>query len=193
MIDNNININNDGFIKAELYIKEAEGVSAVDAANLYLLKGIGTLCLAYAPDFCGFVKCSAENFISFDGRVIPAESVFELRCFCDDFELRWVREGDTGRYVIISQKMLDGLKILSSEFQKRSGRYLLWGKVLKRDDVIYLFEHRVGALALPYENNIKTELADGGRVWLKFDEFFSYDDYGNMVWRLEMLKGLEVK
>ena len=190
MIDNN-NINNDGFIKAELYTKEAEGVSAIDAANLYLSKGIGTLFLAYTPDFCGFVKCSADNFISFDGRIIPEDTVFELRCFCDDFELRWVREGDTGRYVIISPKKLDGLKILSSEFQKRSGRYLLWGKVLKRDDIVYLFEHRVGALALP--DDIKVGLQEGGRVWLKFDEFFSPDDYGNMVWRLEMLKGLEVK
>ncbi len=150
--------------------------------------------LTYTPDFCGFADWRDGRLSRLDGMgEIAPESVFELRCFCQDFEFRWVREPaeGTGNGVLVLETQSEGLEPDPREFLKRSGHYLLWGKGTSRSGGMRLFEHRVGELPLPAE--VEETLKGGGRVWLTFDEYFSPDEYGNMVWRLERLKGLEVE
>ena len=71
--------------------------------------------LAYTPAFCGFVMPSDGGLVALEGpkkNKFNVNDVFELRCFCEDFELRWVRGGEEGkgRAVILSEKELDGLR-----------------------------------------------------------------------------------
>ena len=176
-----------GFETATLYCGVAGGVTALDAARA--LTGDDAFILAYTPDFCGFAVFQDGKLSTLDGEGIEPESLFELRCFRQDRELRWVREGETGRSVTLSETPLDGLTPVA--FYIRSGRYLLWGKGARRGDVTRLFEHRVGELPVPAV--VEEKLEPGGRVWLSFDEYFSPDEYGNLVWRLERLKGLEAE
>lgn len=166
-------------------------LTAMNAAGS--LPGDGVFILAYTPDFCGFVTFKDEKLTGPDGEVIAPDSVFELRCFCGTFELRWVREAADGRGngVLVSERQIEGWAQEPAEFSRRSGHYLLWGKGIERGGKVRLFEHRVGDLPLPDET--EKNLNAGGRAWLIFDEYFSPDEYGNMVWRLERLKGLEAE
>ena len=175
-----------------LYISESseENIPAFDAAKKLSVKDNAILFLAYTPEFCGFVNCGEKTFTRLDGSEILSDSIFELRCFCDKFELRWVRDEQAGRYIIISETELDGLTPEGC-FYKRSGSYILWGKGTRRGGSIRLFEHRIGELPLPVE--IEEKLQAGQRVYLKFDEYFKLDEYGNMIWQLERLSGLELE
>ena len=79
-----------------LYALSYPTLSAFEA-----MKGIGgdaewPFVLAYTPDFCGFVVCGDDAFCSL-GEKKPVENIFELRCFCPTFELRWVREGSENK------------------------------------------------------------------------------------------------
>ncbi len=179
------------FEAAALYTSTTSGVTAPETVKG--LKGDDIFILAYTPDFCGFVTFQDGNFTSMDGKEIAHEAVFELRCFCEAFDLRWVRDANDGKGngVIVSEKQFEGCEDVPGEFFIRSGRYLLWGKGTERGGRVRLFEHRVGELPIPAE--IEEKLNKGSRFWLSFDEYFSPDEYGNMVWRLERLKGLEVE
>ena len=184
-----------GLTASKLYRCPLDGAKDITAPEALskLPNGCSPFCLAYTPDFCGFVTYRDGKFTSMDGKDIAPETVFELRCFCEDFDLRWVRDNadGTGGAVIISEKQFEGYEEVPCEFFKRQGRYLLWGKGAKRGDLTRLFEHRIGELPVP--SGIEEKLKAGGQVWLPFDEFFSPDEYGNMVWRLERLKGLETE
>ena len=46
---------------------------------------------------------------------------------------------------------------------------------------------------LPLPVEIEEKLQAGQRVYLKFDEYFKLDEYGNMIWQLERLSGLELE
>ena len=171
----------------------------------------GTLnILIYTPDFCGFAKYKDENFRSLGGGDIKSSDIFELRAFCEAFELRWVRENDggTGRGTILAELLSDddgeedapqkvgrGTIFIESQddvpeltkaegefFKLSGGRYLLWGKGKNGQ----LFEHRVGTLPVP------VEVPDGQHVYLEFDEYFKADKYGNKVWYSKRLTGLSV-
>ena len=132
--------------------------------------------LAYTPDFCGFVTLPDE------GGGLGAD-VFELRCFCGAFELRWIWDGGAGKAVILSEGPLKGeYHPEPLKMYKRAGHYVLWGK----EDGGRLFEHRVGELPLPHGFIIPKR----GRVFLDFDEYFQEDEYGNLRWHSERLTGL---
>ena len=101
-----------------LYALSNPAVSASEAMKQ--VKGIGVdaarpFVLAYTPDFCGFVDWRGDEgdgdgkFLSLDGGK-TIENLFELRCFCPTFELRWVREdsGNRGRAVRLSESPLQG-------------------------------------------------------------------------------------
>ena len=142
--------------------------------------------LAYTPTFCGFVSPSDGGLVALEGPKkdnFDVADVFELRCFCEDFELRWVREGKSGRAVTVTEEEPGDQN--NPKFFKRPGQYILWGKGAQRDGSIRLFEHRVGELPVPIPVN------QGERAYLSFVEYFREDKYGNMAWHSERLTGLK--
>lgn len=170
-----------------------EGAEACERAAA-LAGGRPLYILAYTPGFCGFVTLKDGALVALDGPKrdkFRASDLFELRCFCDLFELRWAREGERGRAVVLRDAergapgQIEGLEMSRSEgaFFKRTGRYVLWGKGT-RGGGTRLFEHRVGELPVPIE------VPDKGRVQLGSIEYFREDGHGNKVWYAERLTGL---
>ena len=156
------------------YKKTLTNISAEDAFKL--LGDEEFCCLVYSPDVCAFARPD------------DVPDVFEMKCFNEDFELRWVRNShNIGEAVILTESQaLQNMEMESIvEFHKRSSQYLLWGTAREIDGKICLFEHRVGKIEIPLN------LEQGEKVSLIFDEFFSPDpDHENMIWRFERLKGL---
>jgi len=194
-----------------LYALYYPTISAFEA-----MKGIGgdaerPFVLAYTPDFCGFVdwrkgeKDEVRKFFPLDkgkneGEDEAIENIFELRCFCNTFELRWVREGseNKGRAVLLSESLsespLQGLEE-KKDILALDGRYLLWGRGAEqqgaerqgaeRQGTVRLCDHRIGELPVPLE--VKKE----ERVFLTFTEYFKPDEYGNLTFLVERLTGLQ--
>lgn len=147
--------------------------------------------LAYTPDFCGFVdwregeRDEDGKFLSLDeGKAI--KNIFELRCFCPAFELRWVREGNgkEGRAVRLSESSLQGSEE-KRETSALKGHYLLWGRGIERQGSVRLCDHRIGELPVP------AALQKGERVLLNVVEYFVPDEYGNLTFLAERLTGLQ--
>lgn len=150
--------------------KVFEGLSANDAFGM--LGDEKFYCLVYSPNFCGF--SSPDK--------VP--DVFEMRCFNENFELRWVKNAET---VIISehQTFRDFDMENAGSFYRRSSQYLLWGTARDIDGKSCLFDYRTGKIDLPFTAE------DGKRIFLTFDEFFRPDSkHGNMIWQFERLTGL---
>jgi len=147
------------------------------AADLAEELGQSLYILAYTPDFCGFVTPQ-------DARLEVAD-LFELRCFCEGFELRWMKDaqGQGGKAVILSEGALsDEYKPAPLDgMYKRPVRYVLWGK----GRAGRLFDHRIGELVLPSG----VEVPEKGRVFLDVAEYFQEDIYGNLRWHSERLVG----
>jgi len=135
-----------------LYTLSYPAVFAFEAMKR--VKGIGgdavrPFILAYTPDFCGFVDWrEAEG--DGDGKFLPLdkgkadggkaiENIFELRCFCPAFELRWVREGsgEVGRAVLLSKSSLQGTEE-KKDILALDGHYLLWGRGTERQEAVRL-------------------------------------------------------
>ena len=146
--------------------------------------------LAYTPDFCGFVDWREDKgggdgkFLSLDGGK-TIENLFELRCFCPTFELRWVREdsGNRGRAVRLSESPLQGAE--KKDISALGGRYLLWGRGVERQGAVRLCDHRIGELPVP------AAMQTGERVLLNVVEYFVPDEYGNLTFLAERLTGLQ--
>lgn len=147
--------------------------------------------LAYTPDFCGFVDWREDEgggdgkFLSLDeGKTI--ENLFELRCFCPTFELRWVREGsrEEGRAALLSESSMQGAEG-KKDISALDGRYLLWGRGVERQGAVRLCDHRIGELPVP------AAVRKGERVLLNVVEYFVPDEYGNLTFLAERLTGLQ--
>ena len=163
--------------------KALTAAEALDKARIRA-DGKPLFTLACTPTFCGFVSPSDGGLVALEGPKkdkFDVADVFELRCFCEDFELRWVREGKSGRAVTVTEEEPGDQN--NPKFFKRLGQYILWGKGAKRDGGIRLFEHRVGELPVPIPVN------QGERAYLSFVEYFLEDKYGNMTWHSERLTG----
>ena len=151
-------------------------------------KGRPLYILAYTPDFCGFVTLQDGGLAPLDGPkkgAFDAGALFELRCFCEAFELRWLQGDGDGQAVLLSedQAQLEGFDTtkLEGPFYELQNHYVLWGK----EERGRLFEHRVGELPLPGGVDIPPR----GRVYLNFTEYFREDKYGNLRWHSERLTG----
>lgn len=150
--------------------------------------------LAYTPEFCGFVDWRGGAFYPIGGEK-PVDDIFELRCFCNTFELRWVREGDTnqGRAILLydsesgADLSLQNVECEEGDVHIEGGQYLLWGRGTKRQGMVRLFEHRIGELPVPIG------VKEKDRVFLTFVEYFKPDRYGNMTFLAERLTGLTVQ
>lgn len=162
-------------LKTVCYKKTLTNISANDAFKL--LGDEKFFCLVYSPDVCVFSTPDE----------VP--DVFEMRCFNENFELRWVKNSpELGKAVILAEtQTLQNIELENiGEFYRRSSQYLLWGTAREIDGKICLVEHRVGAIEIPLN------VEQGEKMYLNFDEFFSPDPkHGNMIWRFERLKGLE--
>ena len=130
--------------------------------------------LAYTPDFCGFLTPKDVGL---------AADLFELHCFCDGFELRWIWDDGNGKAVILSEGPLgeEYSPVPLKGMYKRRSHYVLWGK----EQGGRLFEHRVGELTLPDG----VEVPPKGRIFLNFAEYFKEDPYGNLRWHSDRLTG----
>ena len=168
-------------VSASEAMKQVKGIG-VDAARPFVL--------AYTPDFCGFVDWREDKgggdgkFLSLDGGK-TIENLFELRCFCPTFELRWVREdsGNRGRAVRLSESPLQGAE--KKDISALGGRYLLWGRGVERQGAVRLCDHRIGELPVP------AAMQTGERVLLNVVEYFVPDEYGNLTFLAERLTGLQ--
>lgn len=153
------------------YKKVFEGISASDAFSM--LGDEKFYSLVYSPNFCGF--SSPDK--------VP--DVFEMRCFNENFELRWAKNAQT---VIISEQQTfrDFDMKTAGSFYRRSSQYLLWGTARDINGKSCLFDYRTGKIELP----LRAE--EGQRIFLTFDEFFRPDPrHGNMIWQFERLTGLK--
>ncbi len=149
--------------------------------------------LVYTPSFCGFARWSEGQIVALKAGC-DVQNIFELRAFCEDCELRWVRENDCekGRAVLTSEKEFESSKEKSKKFLSLSGEYILWGKKktgsmpsIEENGIIELFEHRIGKLPVPL-----AKIGSEERVCLCYTEYFSADEYGNLNWEAERLAGL---
>lgn len=170
----------------ELYIGRERCASADDALRRLPNGAQNTYILIYTPSFCGFADGSLRKCV--DGSDIKdADDIFEMRCFNDDVDLRWVRDGDAGVVTVLSEN--EGLVSHLSDpiephvtAESLRGQYILWGT---GDDKGRLFEHRIGALPVPID------VGDGECVRLNFVEYFEPEErYGNMIFIAERLTSL---
>jgi CRISPR-associated protein (TIGR03984 family) len=139
--------------------------------------------LAYSPSRCAFAVWDGTAFETLDG--VAIENVYEFRMFCDNIELRWVRErsGDTGAATIMREFADPGKG--GKEYFSISGSYLLWGTV--RESVqqnATLFDSRVGSIIVPVAGEARSRAA------LSYREYFRKGDYGNLFFFAERLTGL---
>ena len=177
-----------------LYIAVHDKIDAINALKkVWAISEEKPFLLVYSPDFCCFATLEDEKIVSLTEKENQRDaSVFEFRCFCEEYELRWVREGseDIGKAVLISERNfeIDGFEHKTQPYDvfPRSGQYLLWGKNNGTgNDETILFDHRVGSLRVP----IKTR--KNSRVYLHFREYFTKDEYGNLALKAERCLALK--
>lgn len=175
-----------------LYIGSEPCASAAEALGKMPGSAGKSCILVYTPSFCGFADETLCKCV--DGSDIEdADDIFEMRCFSEDIDMRWVRNGEGGVVTVLSeQEDLVSHLIEQREHKEKiehhteaesiHGKYILWGT---GDAEGRLFEHRIGALPVP----IKVE--PSRRVRLNFVEYFEPDErYGNMIFLGERLTGL---
>ena len=172
-----------------LYRFVNDEITALDALEKVLALPSAPVVLAYTPARCCFARFKDGKIMPLE-RDINADDIFELRCFCEDYELRWVREGSktTGKAVLASDSQHDlvgfSLEKIPYAFA-RADQYLLWGK--KKDvqeGETVLFDHRIGYLRVPIK-------AQEERVYLCFKEYFRQDGYGNFALKMERCLALK--
>ena len=140
-----------------LYALSYPAVSASEAMRQVKEVGQDTVrpfVLAYTPDFCGFVDWREDEgggdrkFFSLNGGK-TIENLFELRCFCPTFELRWVREGtgEKGRAALLSESSMQGAEE-KKDISALDGRYLLWGRGVFHFSIFSPFSLDIGLIHL---------------------------------------------
>lgn len=172
--------------KKSLYISSAPCQSAEEALRLMPGGNDAPHILLCTPSFCGFADASLRK--SINGRdIADADDVFEMRCFCPEFDLRWHRCGAGGRAVLLSDERIGAFPQVMEykDAERISGHYILWGSGTGGKE---LFEHRIGAMPVPIA------VSNGSRVLLNYAEYFTPDEqYGNMLFRAERLISLEIQ
>ena len=104
---------------------------------------------------------------------------FEIRVFCNDWELRWTREGTNGVATLLSEKQIsaDGWSEPSEiELEGTLNRsYLLWGEQEESQDSGWttLTNGRTGPIRVPVGNCTS-------RIKLKVREYLARFEHGNV-------------
>ena len=111
---------------------------------------------------------------------------FEIRAFCEQWELRWIREGRGGVATLMSEdsSRLSGwtdLKVIALAGETLERRYLLWGEV---DDVeppsdgwLRLRSNRTGSVPVPFRS---VHRSAGNRIQLVAKEYLARFEHGNV-------------
>lgn len=142
--------------------------------------------IGYSPINCSFVH--ASNIRDID------ESTFELRAFCEVWELRWLKNADGGKAAVWTH--CDVFPNGFAADDKRSihvkamdNQYVMWGKVSslenQADGYCNLTSPRIGNLKIPFVGQV------GEQLVLKTWEYFRTEEYGNVVFAGERLCGVE--
>jgi CRISPR-associated protein (TIGR03984 family) len=157
---------------------------AIDKISSKEVKGT-LVSLAYSPSCCVFATWDKKNsgFKNLDSEAM--ENLYEFRVFCDNIELRWVRErsGDTGSATIMREFADSGKG--GEEYLSLPGSYLLWGTVQKSTQKnATLFDPRVGSIKIP------ASAATHSRIAMSYKEYFRKGECGNLFFFAERLTGL---
>lgn len=169
--------------------------SALEKCKTALTEAVAII---YSPKCCQFAKVDQNgNLRDANNQIFHLDSVFELRAFNQNFELRWLNElNGEGKAVFISEQNISGyldddipeIKTLDIIKQK----YILWGKGVKTVSTSgwgKLATARIGSINVPV-----TGLTENKRVYLEAVEYLKTDEeYGNVSVVEERLIGLEVK
>ena len=125
---------------------------------------------AYTPSDCRFFEIDADGIPRYsDGGELDLDQAYEMRIFCNAWEMRWRRNGHGARLAVISDVPLNRCAFIASaddglieplSVLSQTGRYLLWG-----------------------------ELADAENKYLTTKEYFKKGEYGNWVFHTERLTG----
>ncbi len=108
------------------------------------------------------------------------EQAFEVRAFCNDWELRWNREGTNGVATLLSEKQISACGWSEPSKIKLEGTlnrsYLLWGERENNSEGsgwTTLTHGRTGPIQVPVENNTS-------RIKLKVREYLRRFEHGNV-------------
>lgn len=176
--------------QAKLYrclLSSISVTGALRAAATLTPAPVRAFTLIYTVDSCRFVQWDGTSLRPLPGApVVDEDSLFELRSFCSDWQLHWVRCGNSGSAIIIADSSqtfpaaAESRDIFAADIS-----YLLWGTPTSKANE--LFEHRIGTLQLP---PFQPQRRDR-RVQLNGREYFIQDMYGNKQFLTERLTGLE--
>lgn len=199
----------------QLHTWTARGVTLEDllaAADDVPATDVATVALIYAPRFCVFGRMTGGGRLegppgfklgphsSFTDAVLA--QAYEIKLFCADWELRWLRDGMTGAAAMLAkgdrapnalrQRLDSGETGTRSLEDPLDRRYLLWGKVEKnppitRDSWTALTSNRIGRLWVPFDRLDE----DQPRIRLMAVEYLETGAYGNVAVVDQRLTGFE--
>ena len=146
--------------------------------------------LLYTPRCCPLARFANGTLVDDGDHAIATGQIFEARIFAEAAEVRWLRDGSTGRGVALAETSIVawGTPVPIECVATLRQRYLLWGEqanLTAGDGWSVLSERRIGALPVPL-SGLKT----GGRVQLVAREYLAERDHGNVVVIEERLLGL---
>ena len=171
------------------FTKKCCTAEQIDALVLALLGGApdAVYGLVMTPTACELCVWRGNRF---EGGGKTIGQAFEVRAFCDDWELRWIREGTNGVATLLSEKRIsaDGWsepsKIKLEDTLDRS--YLLWGQrknASRGSGWTTLTNGRTGPIEVPVGNCTS-------RIKLKVREYLARFEHGNVCVFDQRLIGL---
>ncbi len=111
-----------------------------------------TFAILYTPGDCLLLKLDSDGKFQNSKREATLKNVFEARIFNENAELRWLREGENGSAVILSEEQISetfGGEICLTNSQE----YLVWGEISpndeKREGWTEFAEARIGKFDVP--------------------------------------------
>ena len=185
--------------QTSLYTYTQDGFDiSKNSAFKNILPSQAAIGFAYTPHNCLFFKFRDGDLVDESGLDITwLSQAYEIRIFCDNWELRWLRDGETGALALLSNQNLslsDGFAV--NEFKDmycRDNSYLLWGELSKDNDPTSgwtcVSTARIGKLSIPWSS---TDLTEKDRIKLKTIEYFQNSEDGNVVYFDERLCGFEI-
>lgn len=180
-----------------LHVCTARELSAEKAARVFADASRAPVMFAMSAIWCGFATVGTDgSWATADDDPLDWRTIFEVRAFHDDAELRWLHQGGgRGTAVLLSEKpgqLPAGWEQDDCPYRNRIGgvRYLLWGAgqtpTPPRTGWSRLNEHRIPSFGAP------VELDDGQRAQVHAIEYLDMDpDSGRAVVVAERLIALE--
>lgn len=194
----------------QLHTWTARGVALEDLlAAAGNVPAIGVAALIYAPRFCVFGRMTGGGRLegppgfklgqhsSFTDAV--RAQAYEIKLFCADWELRWLRDGMTGAAAmlakgdrapdILRQRLDSGETGTRPLHARLSQHYVLWGEKETTDPAGWtaLTSNRIGRLWVPFVGPD----TDRRRLWLTAVEYLETGPHGNVAVVDQRLTGFD--